>query len=450
MPTVDKKTGKTVYTGGEALPAVGSQAYKEAQKGTPAVKTTPAPVTKTTTTLLKTGSSGSNVSSIQSALGITADGKFGPQTDAAVRAFQKQNGLAVDGIVGPQTEAALLKKTTGGTPPPPTTEPTDTTQPDPKNPTLPKDQQLTPVVQQPNAADPNATAPIDPTTGLPIPNAAAPAAATVSSYSGPSIMDYLSSIGQPSDFASRAALAGANGIPNYIGSPAQNTQLLSTLRQTNPGGSVLGATSAAQAGLNTGGGATADPNDPAAAPVKSEFQQGIDAVLKEFGITPPAAAQSPQSSFSDTYQQVYENLGLQDIKDQYNDFTKQYGDLMDKKNEKISEINNDPWLTEGVRQLRLKKLDTDYELRESNILDKIKLTETMYDNGRQDAQYVTSGIMTQFNKTKDLNENIMMKAIDIAESRSEAENKPLERSKNYRRQPDRNVSRCRNQYDRFT
>lgn len=53
---------------------------------------------------------------------------------------------------------------------------------------------------------------------------------TASTYTGGSIVDFLNSTGQKSDFSTRKALAEKNGITNYQGTAAQNTQLLNTLR----------------------------------------------------------------------------------------------------------------------------------------------------------------------------------------------------------------------------
>jgi hypothetical protein len=52
-------------------------------------------------------SAGSSVAALQSALGITADGVYGPNTRRAVRNYQRNQGLAVDGIAGPVTLAHL-------------------------------------------------------------------------------------------------------------------------------------------------------------------------------------------------------------------------------------------------------------------------------------------------------------------------------------------------------
>lgn len=51
-----------------------------------------------------------------------------------------------------------------------------------------------------------------------------------SGYTGPSIVDALSLGGQPSDFASRAKMAEAQGIQNYTGTADQNTSLLQQYR----------------------------------------------------------------------------------------------------------------------------------------------------------------------------------------------------------------------------
>jgi putative chitinase len=52
---------------------------------------------------LKLGSEGEEVKKLQAALGVNADGKFGPGTQTALKAWQQKNGLDADGIAGQKT-----------------------------------------------------------------------------------------------------------------------------------------------------------------------------------------------------------------------------------------------------------------------------------------------------------------------------------------------------------
>jgi hypothetical protein len=54
------------------------------------------------------GSTGKFVETIQKILGITIDGKFGSETERAVKKFQESKKLKADGYVGPKTKKALM------------------------------------------------------------------------------------------------------------------------------------------------------------------------------------------------------------------------------------------------------------------------------------------------------------------------------------------------------
>lgn len=58
--------------------------------------------------VLRRGSKGDDVKKMQAALGLTADGDFGPGTEAALKKWQVANGLTADGAAGPKTLAKLL------------------------------------------------------------------------------------------------------------------------------------------------------------------------------------------------------------------------------------------------------------------------------------------------------------------------------------------------------
>lgn len=118
-----------------AAPAVTAVTTTTVQSSTATTAKPTATTTKPTTTTTKTttttpprvvdkpsdnvrlGDSGKGVEQIQTALNakgfkVVVDGKFGPATDQAVRAFQKKNGLKQDGIVGPITWAKLQSTST--------------------------------------------------------------------------------------------------------------------------------------------------------------------------------------------------------------------------------------------------------------------------------------------------------------------------------------------------
>jgi putative chitinase len=57
---------------------------------------------------LRKGSKGEGVKMMQEALGIGADGAFGPGTERKLKEWQTANGLTADGIAGPATLAKLL------------------------------------------------------------------------------------------------------------------------------------------------------------------------------------------------------------------------------------------------------------------------------------------------------------------------------------------------------
>lgn len=78
--------------GGKALPA-----KKPSKKQAAAVRT------------LRRGMNGDDVKKMQKAIGVSADGDFGPGTLVAVKKWQKLNGLVADGIVGPATQTKMFK-----------------------------------------------------------------------------------------------------------------------------------------------------------------------------------------------------------------------------------------------------------------------------------------------------------------------------------------------------
>ncbi len=101
--------GRPVYVGEEDLPLLSKVGSSDApvKASAPAANTTASAVKKEFKPF-KVGAKGASVKKVQTALGLTADGDFGPGTEKAVKDFQKKSKLEVTGVVDIITYKKIL------------------------------------------------------------------------------------------------------------------------------------------------------------------------------------------------------------------------------------------------------------------------------------------------------------------------------------------------------
>lgn len=253
------------------------------------------------------------------------------------------------------------------------------------------------------------TDPIAPTTPPPV----APAAPTttptapVSTYSGPSLVDYLSSVNKPADFSSRSRIAANLGITNYRGTAAQNTQILTSLRGAqDPTAPAPTATP------------TAPTTPPPTAPTPTLADEVKD-ILAQYGVTPPDPTKNPLTSFADIYKQIYASLGIPDIKAKFEETQKKFDDLQSELNDKIQDVNDNPFLSEPERVGRVNSLQKKYETKLNTLTNQMKIYEGIFTDAKSEAQFVAGKAID----VSQQNQNLVLKAIEQAEKAADAKKK---------------------------
>lgn len=231
-------------------------------------------------------------------------------------------------------------------------------------------------------------------------------------YQGNSIVDYLNSIGQASDDGSRAKLAMAHGIQNYTGTASQNIALLNKLRNEQTPLSTP-TTSATQG--------TQNPAPTAGTDIAPESNPLIEGYGFDRNVLDNQSQKSPYNAFVDAYTALYKDLGLSSIKEQFDALNDQYRELEDKKNDEIRDVNENPWLTEGVRQKRIQNINSKYEDRELTLSNQMKTAETMYDRGLEEVKFVAGQAMQASHNQQVLDQQWAMKAMELAQRQAESE-----------------------------
>lgn len=293
--------------------------------------------------------------------------------------------------------------------------------PAPAAPVAPAPAPTTPAIPSAPASAPQPEPAAAPATPAPAPGTPpAPTATQTLQYGmqGPAVSAIQSLLGvQPTgNFLSQTrtavkAFQAANGLTvDGIVGPETMAALAKTKGPGQSPATTVATGVDTSANANNGNG-----TQPGTKPEISTGDPAIDSLLGYLN------NQSPQKSFTDVYKEIYTSLGLDTMKADYEAQTKEFTDLQNAKNDEKQEINNNPWYSEGVRQKKLEQLDAKYEGKETILTNKLKLLETNIANGRSDAQFIAGQTMDQLQQSEKLDQDVIMKAVDIAEKQAEAE-----------------------------
>lgn len=115
--------------------------------------------------------------------------------------------------------------------------------------------------------------------------------------------------------------------------------------------------------------------------------------------TTTVEGEQPQtvSGFVETYKKNLEDLGISSIKESYNSSIKEHTDLTNEMNDKIADINEDPWKSESVKNREKQNIKNRYEVRLNTLVNEQQLFDSLYKQGIAEAKYLTTGAIEEQN-----------------------------------------------------
>lgn len=123
-----------------------------------------------------------------------------------------------------------------------------------------------------------------------------------------------------------------------------------------------------------------------------QAQQAYDGLSQKFGLPPATDMQSsfftdPIGTIKGITQQIFQTMGMGEANNLITQISDELEDLENDRDQEIRDINDNPWLTEGVRVRQIQKAEQRWGDQIDNRVNKLRLLESVRDDARQQAQF---------------------------------------------------------------
>jgi hypothetical protein len=128
-----------------------------------------------------------------------------------------------------------------------------------------------------------------------------------------------------------------------------------------------------------------------------------------------ALASASPVSIQQLYGNIYGDLGLNTIKVQIDDVQKQLQAMDQERADKISDVNDNPWFTEGKRVGEIRKLDERYDLKRAALAGSLQLYQSIWESGVSEARFLATATLNQYNAERSFQIDMLESQFSIAE-----------------------------------
>jgi len=132
---------------------------------------------------------------------------------------------------------------------------------------------------------------------------------------------------------------------------------------------------------------------------------------------------NPMSTLSSLVEQVMKATGLPDVKQSIMDISGEIETLANERDDKIREIQDDPWRSASTKATQINALNDKYEQKIANRTNRLTLLQDTYESARQQAQFAATTAVTLYDNERKIQSDQLTKALDRAEKKAEAQAK---------------------------
>lgn len=152
----------------------------------------------------------------------------------------------------------------------------------------------------------------------------------------------------------------------------------------------------------------------------------FDTISSKFGLPAPqqmgmAFNADPIATIKDMTSQIFKAMGVDQANSMIEDIGDELEELENDRDDEIREVNDNPWLTEGVRQRQIAKVGEKYEDKINNRVNKLRLLESTRDDARQQAQFALGTAISMWDSQQRLQQQQVQMYYDQAQRTFENE-----------------------------